>query len=228
MTTRTLGDLRDDLRARLDETTARYWTDKELNRWINEGSQDIARRAECLPTAQQIAVAATVGTVTMPTDGFRLHRAEYSNDSGVTVYPLEFRDPNEMDEFWIRRTQQNYRPSFLVPQGYPPNWTATIYPVPSSAGTLTVYYYRTAIAANNDTDDIDLPAGWEDLTILYASYVALRKDSNPGWKDAKDEYTEKLGALIDTTQRYHDQGGFIVSGPSLQPGWLVGDFDGVY
>lgn len=225
---RTLGDLRDDLRARLDEETVRFWTDKELNRWLNEGALDIARRGECLPDTTTAAIGASSGTaVPLPTGGFRLHRAEFTNDAGVTVYPLEFRDPNEMDEFWTNRTQQNYRPAFLVPVGYPPNWTASLYPIPSSSGTLTVYFYRVPTQMLNDTDQVDLPSGWEDLSILYASYVALRKDGSPQWKEAKDEYTEKLMTLIDTTQRFHDQAGYITAGPSIQPGWLVFG-DGVF
>ena len=207
--------------------TARFWTDAELNRWLNEGALDVARRGECLPDSTTAAIAASSGSAALPTDGFRLHRAEFSNDSGVTVYPLEFRDVNEMDEYWVRRTQQMYRPSFLVPQGYPPNWTASLYPIPASSGILTTYYYRTPAQVLADTDQLDLPTGWEDLAIVYASYVALRKDGNPGWRDAKEEYTEKLANMIDTTRRFHDQSGFIVGGGGMGlPGWLVGSGDG--
>lgn len=221
---RTLGDLRDDLRARLDEVTARFWTDKELNRWLNEGALEIARRGECLADSTTATIAASSGTAALPIDGFRLHRAEFTNDLGVTVYPLEFRDPNEMDQFWINRTQQQYRPSFLVPEGYPPNWTASLYPIPASSGTLTVYYYRTPAQALADTDQLDLPSGWEDLAVLYASYVALRKDGSPIWREAKEEFTEKMAAMIDTTRRFHDQSGFVVGGGGqIQPGWLVSD-----
>ncbi len=222
---RTLGDCRGDLRSRLDEISARFWTDQELNRWLNEGALDVARRGECLADTTTATIAASSGAaVPLPTDGFRLHRAEFSNDLGVTVYPLEFRDPNEMDEYWINRTQQMYRPSFLVPSGYPPNWTAGLYPIPASSGTLTTYYYRTPATAVADTDPLDLPSGWEDIAIVYASYVALRKDGNPQWRDAKEEYSEKLASMIDTTRRFHDQSGFIVGGGGgLLPGWLVGD-----
>ncbi len=219
---RTLGDCRDDLRARLDEVSARFWTDKELNRWLNEGALDVARRGECLADSTTATIMGSSGTaVPLPIDGFRLHRAEYTNDNGVTVYPLEFRDPNEMDEFWTNRTQQQYRPSFLVPSGYPPNWTAGLYPIPASSGTLTTYYYRTPAQALADTDQLDLPSGWEDLSITYAAYCALRKDGNPIYREIKEEYTEKLTSMIDTTRRFHDQAGYVVAGPSIQPGWLI-------
>lgn len=220
--TRVLGDCRADLRDRLDETQARFWSDAQLNRWINEGAMDVSRRGECLPTSSVIAVVAGTRDYALPTNGFTLHRAEYTPDSGQTVYPLELRDINEMDEIWsTRQLTQQYAPAYLTLLGYPPNWQARLFPVPSQAGSLTVYLFRAASPAQSDTDDVDLPAGWEDLAILYASYVALRKDSNPQYQEAKTEYEEKLGTLIDTTRRFHDQGGYVVSATNFQPGWLV-------
>ena len=49
---------------RLDETSARYWTDKELNRWLNEGAQDVARRGQCLPDTT--TTAPSTSTLTPP------------------------------------------------------------------------------------------------------------------------------------------------------------------
>ncbi len=223
---RTLGDLRGDLRDRLDETQARFWDDKQLNRWINEGATDIARRAEVLATSSSIAVTAGTQTYSLPTSMYRLHRATFSADSGVTVYPLEFRDRNEMDEIWSTRpTTQQYAPAFLVIDGRPPTATATLFPVPSANGSLIVYYYAPPVTANSDTDLIDTPSGWEDLVIQYAEYVALRKDSNPDWKESKAMYEEQLGTMIDNTRRFHDQNGYIVTRNGFQPSWLVSGDD---
>ncbi len=177
-----------------------------------------------LLTSSNIPTVGGTQSYALPTNAIgagSLHRAEYTYDGGVTVYPLEPRDMNEMDEFWIRRTQQSFRPSFIVATGYPPNWTAVLYPVPSSAGTLTVYYYRTPATANSDTDPLDLPSGWEDVAIVYAAYCAIRKDRDPSWQLLKTEYEEKLASMIDSTRRFHDQAGFVVQGSNNLPGWLV-------
>ena len=47
---RTLALLRGDVRSRLNEATAAFWSDAELTRWINEGASDVARRTESLRT----------------------------------------------------------------------------------------------------------------------------------------------------------------------------------
>lgn len=219
---RTLGDCRSDLRDRLDETSARFWDDKQLNRWINEGALDVSRRAETNYATKSITVTAGTQSYSLPTDGFTLHYAEFTYDSGVHQYPLQFREMHEMEGYWTFRTQQAARPEILVPQGYPPNWTCLLFPVPSQSGSLTVYYYRLAATANSDTDAVDLPAGWEDLAILYASYIALRKDKSQDWQQAKQEYEEKLLTMIDTTRKYTDQSGWITSGGAYVPWWLAG------
>jgi len=220
---RTLGDLRADLRDRLDETQARYWDDRQLNRWINEGALDMARRAECLPTSTTITAVSGTQSYALPTNLFRAHRATFSADLGVTVYPLEFRDRNELDEIWSTRPQtQQYAPAFAFFDGYGTNATIGLFPIPSAGGQLIVYYYRTPSTAVSDTDALDTPTGWEDLAIQYAEYVALRKDSNPDWQESKQMYEEHLAEMIDMTRRLHDQAGYITSRNSFQPFWLVG------
>jgi len=45
----TLKEMRDLARKRLGETTAAFWSDAEINGWINLGCKDIAFRSKCLP-----------------------------------------------------------------------------------------------------------------------------------------------------------------------------------
>ncbi len=221
-----LGSLRTDVRQRLDETTQRFWSDQELNRWIEEGARDLARRAELLQ--DRFTIATTTGTqeYTMPTDLFRAHRAEWTPD-GVNIYPLEQRSVQEMDVVWgtQRLTQSSY-PNYWSLWGFPPQLKVLLFPVPSQTGTLTIWYYRAPTQTSQDTDPVDVPTGWEDLIAQYCEYIALRKDADPRWKDAKELYEQNLGDMIDVTRRWVDATGLIV-GPSggMYPSWLTGGGD---
>ena len=220
----TLAVQRTDLRAKLDETSARFWSDAQLTNFLNEGATDVARRAEVLLDMRQIPLAVGVKEYLLPTNVFRLHRATATVDGGTTVYPLEFRDLNELDEIaGTRPNTQQYVPSFLTTRGYTPNLYAVLFPVPAAVGTLTVFYYRTPVIAVNDADPIDVPTGWDDLPTLYAEYVALRKDADPRWSEAKGLYEERLDSMIATTRQAHDQGRYVVQGTNMLPWWIYGD-----
>jgi hypothetical protein len=98
-----------------------------------------------------------------------------------------------------------------------------LYPVPSQAGSLTVFYYQQIVPAVATTDNIDVLSGWEDTVHDYAVYRALRKDADPRWQDFKSTYEEKLVAMIDTTRTFQDQAGTFTTGQSALPSWLVSD-----
>ena len=46
----TRQNLRDLIRKRLGETTAAFWTDVELNQYINNAGHDIAYNTKCIKT----------------------------------------------------------------------------------------------------------------------------------------------------------------------------------
>ncbi|MGI0134584.1 MAG: hypothetical protein ACREBW_06475, partial [Candidatus Micrarchaeaceae archaeon] len=58
-----LSDLRTQTRSLLDESTATFWTDAQLNQWLNDGCSDLARRAEIIETINS-TIAALVNTST--------------------------------------------------------------------------------------------------------------------------------------------------------------------
>ena len=60
--TATLGTLLTRTRDRLDESSARHWSDARLRDWIMDGLEDIAREAECLLATGTIAAVAGTQT----------------------------------------------------------------------------------------------------------------------------------------------------------------------
>jgi hypothetical protein len=223
---KTLTELIADVRSHLDETTAAQWSDAEITRWLNEGQQDIARRAEVLQTTQSVAGVIDTQQYSFTDPNIvRIYRVEWRPDAGG-VYPLEYRDFHNMDSvWWSQQITGSGRPALFTLWGYPPNLQLTVYPKPGEDGDFKVFYYKMPTAMSVGADTADVPNGWEDLLVLYCETVCLRKDADPRWQEAKAIYEERLGAMIDVTRRWTDQAGMVdtYSGAMI-PAWLYSEW----
>lgn len=223
----------------------RQFTDTELTDWLNDGLRDVSRRAEDLLTFDQtINVPAFVPTTvsqvpkyTLLPDTIRLHRVEFVPVNQVNqIYRLEASTYNEMDQIWgtYQQNSSSY-PRWYVLWGVPGQTTGRnsfqiqLYPCPSQAGTLNVYYYRMPTRIADPVADpsqylvtLDIVEGWDDMVVDYAVCRAMQKQRNPEWKDRKEEYEQKVADMIDVTRKFHDQQSFVSYGTNNLPAWLVG------
>lgn len=225
----TLSDILADVRSRLDETTVRFWLDSELTRWINEGLRDISRRAEVLLSYNtNIPALPNCAKYVLPNDVLRVHRVEFiPSGSNQSTYTLQASTYQEMDNVWgIRQSVQRSYPSYYVLWGVagPIGITMQLYPVPSQAGTINLYYYRLPKTLVATTDVAEIPEGWQDLVALYCEYLAMRKDRDPRWQESKQLYEESLIAMINVTRQLHDQARSVTVGTMNVPNWLY-EFD---
>jgi hypothetical protein len=221
----TLSTYLTNLRSRLDESTARYWTDAELTVWINNGANDVARRAEVLMATTTLNTTANTQQYALPTNTIRVYRTEWSRDgaTGTTVIPLEYRDFNSMDGvWWSRQKTSRGDPYWYTMWGFPPSINLVLYPTPDVSVTagINVYYYRLPTVATTSTNVIEVPQGWEDLVLDFAEYNAWRKDNNPQWQESKQLYEGKLADLTEHSRRWTDQADSIQSGGGPLPRWV--------
>lgn len=219
---RTLAQLRSDVRSRLDESTATFWSDAELTRWVNEGQNDIARRAECLRATDDIAVTAGTQTYDGPTDLVRATAMEWHPSTSSAIHPLTYRDKHSADSLWgTTQGTMDGTPMIWTSWGAPPTLTIQVYPTPIEDGELKLFYYKLPTELTTDTDNVGVPTGWEDLVTEYATMHALRKDGDPRWQEAFQLYTDHLNHLLETALRFNDQAGQIddVHGV-MAPTWL--------
>lgn len=223
----TLANFISRIRVSIDERTAQYYLDTDLTNWINEGARELARRAEVgQAKSTSIAVVSGTATYTMPTDVIQIHRMEFVPTGASQIYPIEMSTYEQMDRIWgWQQNIQSSYPSWVVFWGEPPSLTAQLFPVPSQAGILNVYYYQVPTAVTTSTQTVTCPAGWEDVIELYTEYRALRRAKDPEWQGAKTIYEEKLQSLIDKTVQWHDQANSMVVGQNSIPSWLYGPGD---
>lgn len=223
----TLADAVDRVRARLDELTETAWSDEHLRSWINEGVRDVARKTETLITHADLDVEAGEQDIDAPTDVLRVHAAHFVYDNDSRIFPLEYRDFNAMDSVWFEQQAMNTAdPRLFTTRGYPPNLKVVLYPRPPRDGTLKLTYYRLpdefATDGTDDTETIEVVAGYEDLVVEYAAMLALRRDRDQRWIEHKAIYDEHLQAMIETTRRWSDQAGTVSRAGHPLPNWLTG------
>src|SRR5690348_11114900 len=97
---RTLGQLVTEVRDRLDEAAATFWSDVQIRKWINEAARDIARRSETLIKQTSIKLNTAQQSYIGPSDVIRVSRGEWQPAGSQLVYPLEYKDYNGMDSVW--------------------------------------------------------------------------------------------------------------------------------
>lgn len=216
--------MRTTLRDRLDEATAAFWADAELNRYLNEGAIQVARRSESLRSTASINIVAGTADYTAPTNIIRNYRAEYARSSNE-IWPLEPRDLNSMDPLWVPYRTNQSRPAVYTMWGVSGAMTISLWPVPNESitGGLKLYYYKLPTAMATDGASLDLPNGWDELPVLYAEYVALRKDKQPNWQEAKGEFEQKMQEMMTLTMRFTDQVSSYMSESAYSglPAWLT-------
>jgi len=227
-----------NVRSMLDEPTAQFWSNAELTVWLNEGCNDVNRRAEILRMTAAPTVTALTQSYPAPADTLRIYRAEFvpAGVNNPLTYPLSYRGLEGMDQYWgnLQSLPSAFPALYTLwysPVGANASPTPTspntqlmlkLYPVPSQNGHLNIYYYRLAVAASAGTDTLDIVPGWEDCVYDYAVYKALRKDADPRWKDQQQLYEQKVADMMDTTRSWTDQSDYFstgqVGGP---PAWLI-------
>ena len=87
----TLEEIRDIARKKLGETTAAFWTDTEVNSYINLGCKDIAFRTKCLRDNTTIGVVSCEATTAgSAADSNEYTISDYISNFFAVIYPSLF------------------------------------------------------------------------------------------------------------------------------------------
>lgn len=141
----TREEIRDLARKKLGETTAAFWTDTEINTYINLGCKDIAFRTKCLRGNTTIGVVSCVAT----TAGSATNSNEYTISSYISnffaVTDAEFlQDGTD----WVKMTPttreelNSTHPGWRTSIGYTYTSTAGVVTYNYNSSTSTpIYYY---------------------------------------------------------------------------------------
>ena len=188
----------------------------QLRRWINEATREIARRTECLFGTDTIPVLAGTQSYFLPPDVVRLNHVQYELDTQTIA--LEYIEQGAAQYLWgVNQAHQSAWPEQYTTWGHPGSSTFSIrlFPVPSSNGTLRIYYSRLPVELATDGSDdntsIDVPNGWEDPLLDYVqAQVFLRDRRADDYQLVTQRFQDRLVALVETSGRdYNTNPGMI-------------------
>lgn len=207
----------------LDDASFTYYTSTKLTLWINQGCEDIARRAECLLDTVTTNVMTNQNIISAPPNTIRIHEVTFSPNDPTQIYPLTYKGRQEMNQIWAvnQMTPASY-PSYYTTWSQPPYITLQVYPIPAQAGIIQYWYYRMPKGVVNSSDLIDLPDGYISVLRAFARYCARRSAGDAMWQDDKAIYEEGLSTLITNSRNWTDSAGTFAMGGMNVPGWLYG------
>lgn len=226
----TLEELENRLRAILDEPVAAQWQQDNIRRWFNDGLRDLARTTRHYKSTATVPLTVDVAEYTMAEDILAIEHAYY--DDGVSrMRPLIARHWESMDQVWGSWQDRTAAwPTWFTTWGNSPALKLRVYPVPSQTGhnlrLLTAVLPTEMPLVGADTDNVDVPAGWVDLIVDYAEYLALRRDGNPRWEAAHQAYVAKRNDMIHSND-YMAVNRELVPDPvaGYVPAWHLDDDD---
>lgn len=222
------------IRERLSEPTASVWTDVQLRRWSQEVCRDMARRTKCFEKTTTQAVTANVRAYTAPTDllvdGWK--GAYFAPTGQSQMFKVEYRDISSLDHVWLQNQGVDTAavPSYCTIWGVVPTASLLLYPVPSQAGTLTIYYHRlpvdawaaTAYATGLDSTALDIPEGYIDIIYDGVEYIALRQDQQARWQEVNALYEAKINAMIYNVASHSHEAQYVTPYRTPMPPSFMG------
>lgn len=196
------------IRTELQESTAGFWTNAELEAWMDEANADIVRATKQESTATITCVAATE-SYALPADFYLARRVELQSTAGsatnwfqVLPYSIDLRRPGDP----INTATLTGSPTGF----YIFNNKLYFVPIPDQAYSGTLYYYKNATAFTGDSDSPSYPEGAsvarvDRAILLYTCAMALRKRQDGAYITYASDYNSLLTAIIaDAAERGND------------------------
>lgn len=223
-----------EARDALDDPAPGRFKDPQLRRWLNEAQRDIARRVPWFRLEATESAVAGTQTYDAPVTAVMIHDIRYETTGSDRPYPLDYMpQANVARQMGPMLTTSRGIPSVFWTGGFPGALTFSVAPIPSSAGTFTIFYYAipadyTDYSNDDETDSILVPEGFESAVVHYMVYSAKASAGKADWVQWKQMYESTLTGLEEITDTdFTDQLGGILGGssPSFSPGYLYGSED---
>ena len=177
------SDILSRVRDLLDESSAGFFTDAQIVRWINDGERDVAIKGLCIESIKSVATVANTRTVAAP----------YNKVMAVECVPSSG-DPR----FLAKVTPRHFGHGFdsgTEPQAWS-QWgnEICIEPIPTAAYNLNIYAsILPTCEMSESTDEPQVPAAFVPLIAQYAFIRGLYKDRLYGV--ASGEYKSYITSL---------------------------------
>lgn len=195
-----LGQIRANVRTEILEPTAGFWTDSEINRFINEACDDLTEAARVEAGPQSITLVAGTDNYALAADFGRTRYVERETNVGSGLYtPLR---PAELAD---RRSEKAIPTAYFIYAG-----RIYIVPTPDAAYGLRVWYYAAATTLALDTDTPTFPARFHRLAELFAVAQCKRKQNDPAYTTYIADYASGRADMVAKLAMRSQANGFMV------------------
>lgn len=179
-----------EVRNVLNESTASFWSDAQIQEWINQGCVDISAKAHCVEALTTIAIVQGTTVYTLATAAGSYTAAVSLNGTDLAVMRILAAYLNNIAlvragiRVWGHQLGTGQVPPIVVS-----HWARRIYvaPPPSANGTLNLL-----VSVRTD-DTRDIPESYQHLLIPFALYKAYQRDRK--WTQAAQMYAEYANNL---------------------------------
>ena len=172
---RSLGDMRSDVRLRADLPANNFVSDSEINEYLNQSIAELwdllvaARGQEYYVTRYAFTTAPNTELYALPADHFEtLYLECFVNNQRIRMRPYSLHERAPI----LGVTQLPARPYAFRLQGT----QISLLPIPDSTYPCTLFYAPAAVRLTNDADTFDGIDGWEEYAIWRAVAYVQQKE----------------------------------------------------
>ena len=192
-----------EVRYIINEATASFWSDAEIQAWLDQGISDITSRALCFQTSDTITLSTSV--------------YEYSTTTGsvsvsaiVKILGAFYISPDN-EYIGLKRIYANQIADLPYMASGPPKYyyhyanKIGILPLPTSTEStnlVRIYFARQASGATLALRIADLPTEYKPLLYLFAASMAWKKEHR--FAEANATYATYLQQLNALKQELHN------------------------
>ena len=196
-----LSTLRGYIRLNIEETSAGYWTDAVLNRYINQAIRHINRKTVYLVSATPSTISLVAGTRTyaMPTNCPSAERIAYMcTDEGKPIPPIGLKGMKDTDGVDLVDGDTTDYPMYWYRSGI----QIAFYPIPNAVKTVYVWFLQTPTTLSLDADTTPFPNEYDDLVEYRVSWQCYAEHEGPAspkaqnWKALYDEALDDVNRLL--------------------------------
>ena len=186
------------VRYMINEATASFWSDTELQEWIDEGVIDVINRGLALRQYDDLALSSGIYAYETTTED------SVSVADIIKIFGVVYLSPDN-EYIGLKKIMPSQIADLPHMLSGPPkyychyNTVIIILPVPSSAEDtkeVKLFYAMRTTAATQALRIADVPATHKPLIYLYAASMAFRKEHRFAAADAMyRQYLDQLNAL---------------------------------
>lgn len=211
-----LANLRLQARIGLNEITPRFWSNAEIDSWINEGCRLMCSEAQCLTEWAKITMVNGQQEYALPDDIDQLYGCWFLSGTLLIQRPIEeivakFGSQVQGTPMWfyIRKGSKQYANQVAgsdiqvtdIKQnlGRKTKVIIGLYPVPSIQGPLTIAYFARHYMLVDDADEPAIDDEYQRGVIDYAMAKAYEKRS------ATQQMNDKMKSFQEYTKRFTEK-----------------------